>query len=152
MIFPFVNGSPKEMTDGKVKVGGAWKQAVEVFEKVNGAWKRSWIYKTIHRWSTSSNYVFYDGLTNKKSITFTDFYFRTYDGNGVMLGEEYRQSWTVTDDVSYIYIESPVSSTVWTELQTDIRTDGSVRFYFAEHYNQDAEIFEIEYKEAIVNN
>lgn len=42
MIFPRINGTRKEMTDGKVKVGGAWKRALEVLVKVNGVWKSAW--------------------------------------------------------------------------------------------------------------
>ena len=41
-IFPFVGDSPKEMTDGGVKVNGVWKQATVVFEKVGGEWKEAW--------------------------------------------------------------------------------------------------------------
>ena len=41
-LFSKKNGSHKEMTDGKVKVGGEWKQGVEMLVKVNGKWKQVW--------------------------------------------------------------------------------------------------------------
>mgnify|MGYP003293438280 CR=1 FL=1 len=42
MISPRINGAYKEMTDGKVKAGGAWKQSLLVYTKVNGAWEVVW--------------------------------------------------------------------------------------------------------------
>lgn len=41
-IYPKVNGAHKEMTNLKVKVASAWKQAKTLFTKVNGVWKEAW--------------------------------------------------------------------------------------------------------------
>lgn len=48
-LFPKINGSHKEMTDCKVKVGGKIKQGVEMLTKVNGKWKEVWVDNYIDR-------------------------------------------------------------------------------------------------------
>lgn len=89
-LFPKINGSHKEMIDGKVKVGGEWKQALEMLVKVNGKWKFAWGKDIIDLnvfYSTTATYHLveekYDNLPNY--VAFVGLDISVYGTNNTLL-------------------------------------------------------------------
>lgn len=134
-IFPFANGSPKEMTDGKVKVGGVWKQDSAVFTKVNGQWHEVWSGLTIIE-ALVNNYTLYhevDGATDiNDDITFHGVVVRCYDADGVILAEERIDDFALDSRGFDIWIfRSDSPTTQAGVIRANVDVNGKVFLYFS---------------------
>lgn len=134
-LFPKINGSHKEMTDGKVKVGGEWKQGVEMLVKVNGVWKQIWSNIVVARnFNLSVNQSnFTENATFNKVTTAMNLYdisIRLLYPNGDVI--EYTVDFVqIGSNGTDIYFREYSNSTTMIRVNaTTIPNSNTIRFYF----------------------
>lgn len=128
-IYPKVNGSHKEMIDGKVKVAGAWKQAKTLFAKVNGVWKAVW---------TNGIEIFtdtLDGVTIEKtfnkitaSVYLRNIKLTLYRDDGTASTSTY-ESHFINQSGTNIYYEGSSDKTYMQIKATTVPSENKIRFY-----------------------
>ncbi len=128
-IYPKVNGAHKEMTDCKVKVAGAWKQAKLLFTKVNGVWKAVWT-NGIEIFTDTLEGVTIEKTFNKitSSVYFRNIKLTLYRDDGTESTTTY-ESLSITQSGTNIYYEGSGSKTYMQIKATTVPLENKIRFY-----------------------
>ena len=88
-----VNGAIRTMSNGKIKVGSSWRQAIEIYTKVSGQWRRGWKDNALAR-NVSYEFTAYKSIEEKyddmtsNGVTLENVSITAYDSNGSIIKKE----------------------------------------------------------------